>query len=417
VSQPVLCGDEGRQPMDIGLVGYGKMGSAIFKFLSTYDYRVTVSTRTREKAELHQDKFIRGLERALRRGAIAESEYLRRRDNLRFSHKMDSLSSADLVIETAVEGFQEKVEVFRSVEAIVRKDAVLVTNTSSVSIESLAEKLNFPGRFCGLHFFHPVMLIDVVEIIRTPGTPVELVRFLQNFCKSIEKKPVVVLDAPGSVINAVLAYYYAEALYILQEGSVLPSRIDELAKQYFYIGPCESMDVIGIDFFIAALERSAGPETMLPIQWTASSEEEIPKEALRGREGFFVPHLFNKLVSEKRLGKKTSKGIYLYDRERPIDDKLEFYLKKGVSAAGAAPPSSDMISKRLLFSIFNGCLSALELGMASREDLDLGLKEILHMKEGPFSAMRSMGKEKVKQEFRSLAQSVGKRFLVTDLVI
>jgi 3-hydroxyacyl-CoA dehydrogenase len=177
------------------------------------------------------------------------------------------------------------------------------------------------------------------------------------------------------------------------------------------------MDVIGIDFFIAALERSAGPETMLPIQWTASSEDEIPKEALGGREGFFVPHLFNKLVSEKRLGKKTSRGIYLYDRERPIDDKPEFYSKKGAGAPGPGAQASEVISNRLLFSIFNGCLAALDLGMASREDLDVGLKEILHMKEGPFSAMRSMGKEKVKQGFDLLAQSVGKRFRLRELAL
>jgi 3-hydroxybutyryl-CoA dehydrogenase len=400
--------------MNIGIIGYGRMGSSIFRLLAGKPHNITVLMRSEEKAKDREKKFFRGLERSLKRGAITEDEYVRKKESLKFTHRVEDLASADLVTETAVEDYQQKLNIFRKLESVINRKAVLVTNTSSISIEELAQELRYKERFCGLHFFYPVLLIDLVEIIRCADTPMELVSFLKDFCESIDKKPIVVHDAPGSVVNATLAYYYGEALYILEEGLALPSKVDELAKWIFYIGPCESMDVIGIDFFIEALERAATLGSFSPIRWTGSSQMELSKTATGGREGFFVPYLFGKLISENRLGKKVSKGIYLYQREKAVDDEPEFYVNPNRSCSYEnIDKDQELIAKRLLYSIFNGSLYSLKKGMSSIEELDFGVKEVLQMKEGPFTMMRAIGMEKLKEEFDFLTRTAGKRFRQT----
>ena len=397
--------------MNVGIIGYGKMGASVFKLISRKPYNITVLMRGEEKAKVREKKFFKGLERSLKRGTLTEDEFLKKKESLRFTHRVEDLASMDLVAETAVENFQVKMDIFRRLESVVDKNAVLVTNTSSISIKDLAEKLKYRDRFCGLHFFYPVLLIDLVEIIRCADTPMGLISFLKDFCKRINIKPIVVHDAPGSVINAILAYYYVEALYILEEGLALPSKVDELARRFCYVGPCESMDIIGIDFFIEALETAATPGSLLPINWKESSQAELSKTVTGGREGFFVPHLFKKLIPENRIGKKVSKGIFLYERERLVDDLPEFYVNPSRSFSYEnINKDQERIAKRLLYSIFNGSLYSLKKGMSSLEELDLGVKEVLQMKEGPFTMMRAIGMEKLQEEFDFLTQTVGKRF-------
>lgn len=400
--------------MNIGIIGYGKMGSGIFRLLSSKPHNITVVARSEEKANQYENRFFKALERSFKRGALAEEEFSRQKESLKFTHRMEDLASAELVTEAAVEDYQEKVEIFRKLESVVDKNTLLVTNTSSISIKNLAQALDHRHRFCGLHFFYPVMLVDLVEIIRSPDTPIDLVDFLKDFCQRIGKKPIVVYDAPGSVINAILAYCYAEALYILEEGLALPSKVDELAKRSFYIGPCESMDVIGIDFFIGALENAATPGSISPIRWTEHPQTELSSAVTGGREGFFVPHLFRKLISENRLGKKVSKGIYVYERDKPVDDRPEFYVDPArFDLSEQMRDLEDLVHKRLLYAIFNGSLYSLKRGMSSMEELDLGVKEVLHMKAGPFMTMREIGAQKLREEFDFLTQNVGKRFRQT----
>lgn len=410
-----ICVRQGACLMNIGIIGYGKMGSAIFKLLASKHYNIIVLIRSKEKLIDSEKKLFKTLQRSLKRGAITEDDFLRKKESLRFTNRLEDLASMDMVIEIITESCEEKANIFRKLESIVDRNTVLVTNTSSISIESLAGNLKYKERFCGLHFFYPVLLIDLVEIIKWHETKVELIEFLKHFCKQVGKKPIVVLDAPGSVINAILAYYYVESLYILEEGLALPSEIDELAKKFFYIGPCESIDVVGIDFFIGALEKGAASGSLCPIQWTETSQTEISKEDLGGREGFFLPYLFRKLVSENRLGKKVSRGIYLYQGNTPSDDKPEFYINPARSFQSQNISNRDeLVAKRLLYSIFNGSIYSLQMGMSSLQELDQGVKEVLHIKEGPFTMMKAMGKQKLKEEFDFLSKNTGKWFEQTS---
>jgi len=401
--------------MNIGVVGTGKMGSAIFKLVGSTPYDVTVLAINREEAEINEKRSLKGLIRSLKRGRLTEEQFRKKRESFRFTHRVEDLANCDFVIEAIFEDYNEKAAVFRKLESVVDEKAVLVTNTSSISIEKLSKELKHRGRFCGLHFFHPVLLLGLVEIIRGSNTSHDLVCFLKDFCKGIGKRGIVVDDAPGSVINAILAYLYVEALYILEEGDVLPSRVDELARRFFYVGPCEAMDVIGMDFFIGALERAATPGSLSPLRWTDEFQAEIPSEDTGGREGFYIPSLFRKLIAENRLGKKVSKGIYLYERDKPLDDVPQFYANPACNTPQVNMEPDELIAKRLLYSILNGAIYSAHRGMSSMEDLDFGVREALLMKEGPFSMMKAMGQDKVRQDFAFLSQNVGKRFRQTDL--
>lgn len=401
--------------MNIGLIGYGKMGSAIFKLLANKPHNITVFNRSEEKAKDREEKFFKGLERSLKRGAISEEVFSKQKDSVKFIHRWEDLATANIVIETATESYEEKVDILHKVESVVDKNAVLVTNTSSNSIKALSEELRYKERFCGFHFFYPVLIINLVEIIKWKDDQTELVSFLKDFCNQIGKKSIVVMDQPASVINSILSCSSVEALYILEEGLALPSAIDEISRRFFYIGPCESMDVIGIDFFLGALKRAATPGSAVPINWENPSSAELSETDTGGREGYHVPKLFWRLISENRLGKKVSKGLYLYQGERPVDDLPEFYIDPDQRFPFIETKErNELIAKRILYSMFGGSVYCLQKGWVSLEDLDVGMKEVLHMKEGPFTMMRMIGQKKVKEDFDFLTQNVGGRFRQTN---
>ncbi len=391
------------------------MGTAVFKLLSGLPCGITVVLRSEEKAWETGEKSYKKLERSLRRGAVTQEVFQHKKDHILFTHRLEDLSGVDLVIEAITEDLEVKIDLFRRLEAIINPQALLVTNTSSVSINKLAQTLRHPERFCGLHFFHPVQLINLIEIIRWSETPVELIEKLRTFIRSLNREAVVCYDAPGSVINAILTYYYVEAFYILEQGLVLPSKLDELARRFFYVGPCESVDVVGVDFFVSALKRAATPGSLCPIRWREDGLNEVAPEDVGGRVGFYVPALFWELLSSGRLGKQVSKGIYLYEKDKPKDDTPGFYYHP---ESTPPPPTildiEEQVATRLLYSLFNGTIYVLQCKMGLLDELDVAMREVLLMKEGPFTMMAAMGKQRVRQEFDRLACEVSKRFMVTD---
>lgn len=379
--------------MKLAVIGTGKMGAAIFKLLSSHAFDITVLAISPEEAALHEKKYFRGIERSVRSGLLKEAVLRQQKEAIRFTHRMEDLRDADLVIEAIFEDKEAKVDLLRRLESVVRPETLLLSNTSSISIASLAEALKHRERFCGLHFFHPVLLINLVEIIRWSETPDSLLERLVGFCGQLGRTPIVVFDAPGSLINPILSLYYLEALYILEEGNVLPSRLDAIARGLFYVGPCESLDVIGFDFFLDAFRRVYS--------------------ALRCFEMGREPFLFQKLPEANRLGKKTGVGIYRYEKDRPVDDALSFYRDpSGSSGSSDLDFSEDILRDRLLYAVFSGCLVFLRMGLADQEAIDTGVKEVLIMKRGPFSMIRSLGRDKVQETFDKLAELFGQRFCV-----
>lgn len=398
----------------VGIIGYGKMGSAIFKLFAAKPIALTVVTETDQDAWDAAEGYFKKLERSFKRNAISEAMYSFQKSAIRFTHHIEDLSTANIVIEAAFEDFQVKSAIFDRLESIVDAASIIVTNTSSLSIRELSTGFKYPGRFCGFHFFNPIPLIDLVEIIKTEHTLPELIAYLRMLSHTIDKFPILVNDAPGSVINAILAYYYIEAVYLLEDGIMLPSQIDRVSKRFFYVGPCESLDIIGIDFFVSASKNAIRSGTIYPIRQYLNDRERTSNLSLNIGDEIRLPFLIHKLISTGRLGRKTFRGIFNHEGAA-MDEAIDFYRDPG------RPPltwtdtkKDDMVAMRLQYAIFNGTLFSLLHQMASLEDIDNGMKQILHMKKGPFAQMKEIGMDNLLKNFDFLYQKVGKRFSPPD---
>lgn len=398
--------------MNIGLIGFGKMGASVFKLIAGTSHAITVLFRAPEKARFERDVFFKKLERSVKRKTLTQDELIHKQEHIRFTHDSDQLAGADIIFENIPEDLAAKTTILQQVESIVAPTAVITTDTSSISIKQMARNLKRSERFCGYHFFHPIPLINLIEIIRHDNLSGDVMSLLKKLSSSLGKNCIVVEDAPGSVMNAVLTYYYMEALYILEEGLALPSKLDEIARKLFYIGPCESMDVIGIDFMIQAMTNGLKANTVYPIKTAVQFD---PKETT-DKELFHIPFLLTKLSEESRFGRKSGAGLYRYEREMPVNEDPSFYIEPS-RAAFSAQDADQSVIDRLLYSIFHGCLFSLAHGMASAGDLNIGVKEILQMKNGPLFLMKSLGSENVRSRFEQLAELFGQRFAISSQLI
>jgi 3-hydroxyacyl-CoA dehydrogenase / enoyl-CoA hydratase / 3-hydroxybutyryl-CoA epimerase / enoyl-CoA isomerase len=239
------------------------------------------------------------------------------------------------------------------VEQQLRPDSILATNTSTLRIERLAEGLQRPERFCGMHFFNPVHRMPLVEIIRGPRTEGAVIARVYAFALRLGKVPVVVEDGPGFLVNRVLGPYLNEAAHLLQEGCTVEA-VDQAAVDFgLPMGPLRLIDEVGID-----VASHAGR-----ILHDAFGDRMEPAPALVA------------LAASGRLGKKAGLGLYRHHKDRPAQVDPEVY-----SLLGQSPParrqtsSSAEIVERLILSMINEAAHLLEDGIAhSPEDVDLAL--------------------------------------------
>ena len=378
--------------MKIGIIGYGKMGKGIFNLFSSLNFEVTVLIRENDKAINFQVQVDRRLRRALKKGLINEDQFQKKSTTLLFSQNLEDLGNCDLVIETITEDAKEKVTLFQKLGPLLSPRAIMVTNTSSLSINELAGKIKNNERFCGFHFFNPIPLVNIVEIIKWKNVSNETVNFLSDLAYRIGRKAIIVNDACGSGINDVLMYYYAEGIYLLEQGFATPSQIDKAAKAFNTFGPCESIDIIGIPLTAKIMEN----------------------KFKRSKEGLVRSSLLYSLISQNRLGKDCGKGLYTYSGETLEEDTPEFYIHEGQKHSRPDSINNEaFILNRLFYSILNGFFYNLSKGTCSQENLDRGIKEVLGMPKGPLALIESIGKDKMREELDSLADHVGVRFRQT----
>jgi len=409
-----------KTPTLVGLIGYGKMGQALVTLLRRKGYAVTVLCRSPQKAREAEQAFVRKSRRTHKAAAgfgepNASDSFETR---YRFTHDPLELKEASIVLETVTESLPLKRELLHRVEGIVSEEALLVSNTSSISINAMASGLRRPERFCGLHFFYPLVLMNVVEIVTGEGTSPDVVEDLKAWVKLLGKEPVVVRDGPGSVLNGILVHYYAEGAYLLEEGVALPSQVDRAARRHFYVGPCESIDTIGIELLLEGLKNAPPPgsPSVVPIRLIPEDRPEATNEELGGRKGYYFPPLLTRLRQNGRLGKLAGRGLYLYASGRPLDDDSAYYFNEPrYGTPRSLPPEAveDHMAQRLFFSVLNGTLWAVNQGFLSPKQADIGVREILQMPQGPVQWMRRAGYAAVASAFQDLVQKEGPRFEVS----
>ncbi len=263
------------------------MGSGIAQVVAGSGRRVSLQDVLPGAVEHGFETMRKSLTRLHEKGGPDPDEVLARVE------KVDDLVPADLMIEAIVEDLPTKEELFRSADALLPEGAILASNTSSIPIASLAAATGRPERVIGMHFFNPVPLMTLVEVIRAPSTSDETAAAIVELSRDLGKTAVEAKDFPGFVANRILMPYINEAVYALQDGVAEPEAIDTIAKLAFNhpIGPLALADLIGLDVLLAVMEV---------LQTGFGDDKYAPCPLMR------------QYVAEGRLGRKSGRGFYDY---------------------------------------------------------------------------------------------------------
>lgn len=278
----------------IGVLGTGTMGAGIVQLAAQTGHRVIACDLTVEILERAQVYVNEGLARFAGRGAFSEAEAEEHYERIHWTANPEEMSGADAVIEAIVEKVEPKKAAFAALDEILAPEALLLTNTSSISITDLASATNRPDKVCGTHFFTPPPIREAVEVPRGLLTSDETVERAKDLIRAFGKIPVVVRkDVPGFVANRFLMPMLIEASRLLEEGVASKEEIDLLVKKGlgFPIGPFELGDFIGLDVGLDVIRYV---------------HEEL------GDPYYTPPRILKEMVRAGRLGQKSGRGFYDY---------------------------------------------------------------------------------------------------------
>lgn len=282
--------------MKIMICGSGTMGRGIALVSIMSGHSATLYD-TNQEALTKAKQFIDAqLQKAVEKGTIQSERLEAIMQSCAYSSELHGhVEHADIIIEAIIESLEIKESLFAGIEQNgLREDAILATNTSSLSVNVLSKNRKYPHQFIGLHFFNPAHIMKLVEIIKTPSTKDEVLKLALEYCASIKKVAVIAKDVPGFIVNRVARNYYNEAMRIATEHASNPKQIDTLMKSLgFKMGPFELMDLIGNDVNLEVTKSVA---------------------AQYFNEPRFTPSLMQQdIVNAGRYGKKTGAGFYDYE--------------------------------------------------------------------------------------------------------
>jgi 3-hydroxybutyryl-CoA dehydrogenase len=276
------------------VIGAGLMGAGIAQVAAQSGFNVNLND-VEERFIQNGLKIIeKNLKRLTDKGKMAASEAEAVRSRIKpIVSLADAAKDVDVFIEAIIEKMDLKKDFYKSLEAAAPKAAIFATNTSGLSITELASVTARPERFIGMHFFNPVPVMQLVEVIRGIATSEETVAIIKGLSSKMGKTAIEVQEAPGFVVNRILVPMLCEAIFALQEGLATPAEIDEGMKlgANHPIGPLALCDLVGLD-------------TLLSVQQHLYEEFADPK--------YRPPALLRKMVRAGRLGRKTGKGFFDY---------------------------------------------------------------------------------------------------------
>jgi 3-hydroxybutyryl-CoA dehydrogenase len=339
-----------NQQTIIGVIGSGAMGSGIAQVAATAGHQVIVYDNSAASLSRAQQQLASTLQKLQEKGKIADA--LSVLAQFTFADQLQALAQCGLVIEAIVEKLDVKKSVFASLEAIVNEDCVLATNTSSLSVTSIAAACQKPERVLGLHFFNPAPLMALVEVIPAIQTDSVLVAKALTLMQQWGKLPVQAKDTPGFIVNRVARPFYGEALRILEEGIADIATIDWAltTRGGFKMGPFTLMDYIGHDVNYVVTETVF--------------------------QSFFYDPRFKPAFAQKRLleagwlGRKSGRGFYNYQ----------------AGAEMPAPKQDDVLAERIcdrvVAMLINEAVDALHLGVASAADLEIAMTKGVNYPKG-----------------------------------
>jgi 3-hydroxybutyryl-CoA dehydrogenase len=338
--------------MKTGIIGSGAMGSGIAQVLASAGHQVVVFDANPSALNKAQSSLKSSFDKLAEKGKLTNEKAQEYFGNVHFSETVDGLKEAHLVIEAIVEDLAVKQQVFKNIEAVVSTDCIIASNTSSLSIASIASACAHPERVIGIHFFNPAPIMALVEIIPAVQTRVGLAEEVKAWVSSWGKLPVITKDTPGFIVNRVARPFYSEAIRIYEEGMADCATIDAAMINVagFKMGPFTLMDFIGHDVNYRVTESVFN--------------------------SFFYDPRFKPSLSQKRLfeagyyGKKTGRGFYNYtdgaEQIKPVEDSV----------------LQQKIVNRILAMLINEAADALFLNIATREDLEIAMTKGVNYPKG-----------------------------------
>ena len=356
----------------VGVIGAGTMGSGIAQVAATAGCEVVIWDANAEFSKKAEQKLKATLSSLVEKGKMEASKSESIQSKLNFVSGLESFSDCELVIEAIVENKEIKAGLFKDLEKVVSSTCILASNTSSLSIASLAAACHKPERFIGIHFFNPAPLMALVEIIPAVQTAESVLIEATNEIKRWGKITVQAKDTPGFIVNRVARPFYGEALRIYDEGIADMPTIDWAIKTFgsFKMGPFELMDFIGNDINYTVTETVF--------------------------QSFFYDPRYMPSFTQKRmmeagyLGRKTGKGFYDYSE----------------NASKPAPTENEALGKqifnRILAMLINEAADALHYRIASREDIDLAMTKAVNYPKGLLRWADEIGIETIVNQLDAL---------------
>ncbi len=343
--------------MKVGIIGSGTMGSGIAQVAATAGCQVNLFDANQAILEKSKASLEKILIRLIEKGRIDTSEKNRIQSNISYVNSLKELSNSDLIIEAIIENLEIKKKVFSELETLVSDDCIIASNTSSLSIASIAASLKNPKRCVGIHFFNPAPLMKLVEVIPAIQTSYETLEKSIDTISSWGKTVAIAKDTPGFIVNRVARPFYSEALRIYEEGFASFQAIDNSLKNLggFRMGPFELMDFIGND-----------------VNFTVT--ETVFKS-------FFFDPRYKPSFTQKRfaeagyLGRKSGIGFYEYDKNNQI-----IPLNKNETKIESA--LSQLIFDRVLVMLINEAADTLFWNIASAKDIDNAMTKGVNYPKG-----------------------------------
>ncbi len=343
--------------MNVGIIGSGTMGSGIAQVAATSGCNVKLYDTSQEALQKSEAALEKILLRLIEKGRIDTDEKSRIQDHISYVDSLKDLSDSDLTIEAILENLDIKKKVFSELESYVSEDCIIASNTSSLSIASIAASLKKPERCVGIHFFNPAPLMKLVEVIPAIQTSKDVLDASVKIITDWKKIVAVAKDTPGFIVNRVARPFYGESLRIYEEGIADFATIDWSLKTLgnFRMGPFELMDFIGNDVNYTVTETVFRAFYFDPRYKPAFTQQRFAEA------GF--------------LGRKSGKGYYDYDENNRIvipSEAKESHDEK----------LSQRIFERVLVMLINEAADALFLNIATADDIDNAMTKGVNYPKG-----------------------------------
>jgi 3-hydroxybutyryl-CoA dehydrogenase len=351
-----------REISTVGVLGAGTMGAGIVQVAAEAGLDVLVHDPVDGAVERARERIEGFLRRKVEKGQLTSAEVEAAVGRIGAAESLEDLAGADLVIEAAPENLDLKRDVFGRLDAVAQAGTILATNTSSLSVARIAAAVARPECVVGMHFFNPVPLMALVEVIAGPMTDPAVTDSVALLARRLGKTPVVAADTPGFIVNRVQRAYYLEAFRIFEAGLAAPDAIDAAMRGIgFRMGPFELADTVGTDVNLAAGEAIF--------------------TGFYGDARYRPAQVQRRVVDAGRLGRKTGGGYYAYGADGVRAEPWPPLVRETL----LPPLDAPQIEARVLACVVNEAASAVADGVAAPDAIDTAMRLASNWPEGPLA--------------------------------